>query len=143
MCACVCARALCCFTARLSRWKLTIWVHVVPGHLWGGEPLLERVCAVTVLIHGDQLLLRRRQRCEGVHHALHPIGHHLWTHTGIGGDKRVSVPEQKTERAKADGSLKWKVRSCCSARRLEATGSSSQGFPSTHTRTHTHVKTLH
>lgn len=68
---------LCCFTAGLSQWKLTIWVHVVPGHLWGGEPLLERVCAVTILIHGDQLLLRRSQRCKGVHHPLHPIGHHL------------------------------------------------------------------
>lgn len=85
---CVCAR-LCCFTAGLSRWKLTIWVHVVPGHLWGGEPLLERVCAVTILIHGDQLLLRRRQRCEGVQHALHPIGHHLWRHTRIGKTETV------------------------------------------------------
>lgn len=56
---------------------LTIWVHVVPGHLWGGEPLLERVCAVTVLIHGDQLLLWRSQWREGVHHPLHAIGHHL------------------------------------------------------------------
>lgn len=57
---------------------LTIWVHVVPGHLWGGEPLLERVCAVTILIHGDQLLLWRSQRCEGVHHPFHAIGHHLY-----------------------------------------------------------------
>lgn len=60
-----------------SDWMLTIWVHMVPGHLWGGEPLLERVCAVTVLIHGDQLLLRRSQRCEGVHHPLHPIRHYF------------------------------------------------------------------
>lgn len=73
--ACVCLRFF--FRVGVSQWMLTIWVHVVPGHLWGGEPLLERVCAVTVLIHGDQLLLRRSQRCEGVHHALHPIGHHL------------------------------------------------------------------
>ena len=56
---------------------LTIWVHMVPGHLWGGEPLLERVCAVAVLVHGDKLLLWRGQRCEGVHHPLHPIRHHL------------------------------------------------------------------
>lgn len=56
---------------------LTIWVHMVPRHLWGGEPLLERVCAVAVLIHGDQLLLRGSERCKGVHHPLHPIGHHL------------------------------------------------------------------
>lgn len=56
---------------------LTIWVHVVPRHLWGGEPLLERVRAVAVLIHGDQLLLRRSKRCEGVHHPFHAIGHHF------------------------------------------------------------------
>lgn len=56
---------------------LTIWVHVVPGHLWGGEPLLEGVRAVAVLIHGDQLLLRGSQWREGVHHPFHPIGHHL------------------------------------------------------------------
>lgn len=58
-------------------WMLTIWVHMVPWHLWGCEPLLERVCAVTVLIHGDQLLLRGSQRREGVHHPLHAIRHHL------------------------------------------------------------------
>lgn len=72
-----CVRVRFFFRVGVSQWMLTIWVHVVPGHLWGGEPLLERVCAVTVLIHGDQLLLRRSQWCEGVHHALHPIGHHL------------------------------------------------------------------
>lgn len=56
---------------------LTIWVHVVSGHLWGSEALLEGVCTVAVLIHGNQLLLGRGQWREGVHHALHPIGHHL------------------------------------------------------------------
>lgn len=61
---------------------LTIWVHVVPGHLWGGEPLLEGVRAVTVLIHSDQLLLRRSQRREGVHHPFHPVGHHLCKASG-------------------------------------------------------------
>lgn len=61
----------------VRRRMLTIWVHVVPGHLWGGEPLLEGVRAVAVLIHGDQLLLRGSQWREGVHHPFHPIGHHL------------------------------------------------------------------
>lgn len=56
---------------------LTIWVHVVTGHLWGGETLLEGVCTVAVLIHGDQLLLWRGQWREGVHYPFHPIGHHL------------------------------------------------------------------
>lgn len=56
---------------------LTIWVHVVSGHLWGSEALLEGVCTVAVLIHGNQLLLGRGQWREGVHHTLHPIGHHL------------------------------------------------------------------
>lgn len=75
---------------------LTIWVHVVPGHLWGGEPLLERVCAVTVLIHGDQLLLRRSQRCEGVHHPLHPIGHYLCRATRAKG--RTTITEGVKEK---------------------------------------------
>lgn len=66
----------------VHRWMLTIWVHVVPGHLWGGEPLLEGVRAVTVLIHGDQLLRRRSQRREGVHHPFHPVGHHLCKASG-------------------------------------------------------------
>lgn len=56
---------------------LTIWVHVVTGHLRWGEALLEGVGAVTVL-HGNHLLLGRSQRRVGVNHALHPIGHHLW-----------------------------------------------------------------
>lgn len=66
-----------CVCSGASRCMLTIWVHVVTGHLWGGEPLLERVCAVTILIHGNQLLLRRSQWCERVHHSLHSIGHHF------------------------------------------------------------------
>lgn len=56
---------------------LTIWVHVVTGHLRRGEALLEGIGAVTVL-HGNHLLLGWSQWCVGVHHSLHPIGHHLW-----------------------------------------------------------------
>lgn len=80
---------------------LTIWVHVVPGHLWGGEPLLERVCAVTVLIHGEQLLLRRSQRCEGVHHSLHPIGHYLCKAKRVD-DYRKCKTKGKKKRKKLD-----------------------------------------
>lgn len=85
-----------CFRAGLSRWMLTIWVHVVPGHLWGGEPLLEGVCAVTILIHGDQLLLRRSQRCEGVHHPLHPIRHHLCKARRAEMEKNITENTDKT-----------------------------------------------
>lgn len=88
---------------------LTIWVHVVSGHLWGCEPLLERVCAVTILIHGDQLLLWGSQRCEGAHHPLHPAGHHLCK-----GDKnKQGKPLQKTKKITLDtmgaqkGAAEW------------------------------------
>lgn len=74
---------------------LTIWVHVVPGHLWGGEPLLERVRAVAILIHGDQLLLRGSQWREGVHHPFHPIGHHLCKASGAQQEKSVIKPDKE------------------------------------------------
>lgn len=56
---------------------LTIWVHVVTGHLRRGEALLEGVGAVTIL-HSNHLLLGWSQWRVGVHHSLHTIGHHLW-----------------------------------------------------------------
>ena len=77
LCVCACLERMGVGVRRMGGGVLTIWVHVVSGHLWGGEPLLEGVCAVAVLIHGHQLLLRWCQGCEGAHHTLHPIGHHF------------------------------------------------------------------
>lgn len=45
------------FAQSLSSVTLTIGVHVITGHLWGGEALLEGVSVVAVVFHGHQLLL--------------------------------------------------------------------------------------